>query len=112
MNELFSRFAPRIEELPNRDLLTKNDLLVSTFLLLKENRIEIYYAPFDFVNESAKIVLIGITPGWKQFLDLRRCLLGFPHPSGANRQRARQYTSMQANLKRTVATWLEKQSDS
>jgi hypothetical protein len=63
---LFSRYAPYIAALPSRDSLTKDDLLVSTFLLHKENGIEIYYAPFDYVNENAKLILIGITPGWTQ----------------------------------------------
>lgn len=63
---LFSRYAPYIAALPSRDSLTKDDLLVSTFLLQKENGLAIYYAPFDYVNENARIVLIGITPGWTQ----------------------------------------------
>ena len=58
---LFSRYAPYIAALPSRDFLTKDDLLVSTFLLHKENGLEIYYAPFDYVNQNAKIVLIGYT---------------------------------------------------
>ncbi|MDZ7394161.1 MAG: hypothetical protein ONB25_14840 [candidate division KSB1 bacterium] len=237
--DLFSRYAPYIAALPSRDSLTKSDLLVSTFLLHKENGLEIYYARFDYVNENAKIVLIGITPSWTQMeigyrfakqgmsptevcayakrqasfagpmrenliemldglelpkalgvassallfsdrrdllhttsairypvfvdgqnytghkpkllttpvlrkyvkgvlaveLELisnaliiplgkcvsaalhllidegllapRRCLLGFPHPSGANGHRAKQYASMQAYFKRTVKAWFE-----
>ncbi|WP_417517889.1 hypothetical protein [Marinobacter sp.] len=36
-------------------------------LLLSENgRYATYYAPFDFVNESAKVVICGITPGIQQ----------------------------------------------
>ncbi|MFC1465419.1 MAG: uracil-DNA glycosylase family protein [Candidatus Brachytrichaceae bacterium NZ_4S206] len=64
--ELFSRYAPLIAALPSDDYLTKDDLLISAFLLHKENQLEIYYAPFDYVNENAKIVLVGITPGWTQ----------------------------------------------
>jgi len=243
---LFSRYALYIAALPSRDSLTKDDLLVSTFLLHKENGLEIYYAPFDYVNENAKIVLIGITPGWTQMeigyrfakqglqqgmspsevcayakrhasfagsmrknlinmldglelskalgiassallfsghrdllhttsairypvfvdrqnytghkpkllktpvlrryvkevlaaelrlisgaliiplgksvaaalrmliddglLDSRRCLLEFPHPSGANGHRAKQYASMRSDFKRTVKAWFEQQA--
>lgn len=67
----FTKYAKYIEELPS--LFTKDDLLVQTFLLYKENGIEIYYAPFDHVNENAKIVLIGITPGWAQMEIAYRC---------------------------------------
>lgn len=36
-------------------------------LLLSENgRYATYYAPFEFVNESAKVVICGITPGIQQ----------------------------------------------
>jgi hypothetical protein len=36
-------------------------------LLLAEDRnLQIYYAPFDFVNPTAKVVLVGITPGLQQ----------------------------------------------
>jgi len=38
-------------------------------LLLSENgRYATYYAPFEFVNESAKVVICGITPGVQQAL--------------------------------------------
>jgi hypothetical protein len=39
-----------------------------TFLLEKddEKKIEIYYAPFEFINEDARVVIVGITPGWYQ----------------------------------------------
>jgi hypothetical protein len=66
ISELFNRFAPDIAALPGRDLLTVEDLLVPTFLLHSEAGLEIYYAPFDYVNEKAKVVLVGITPGWTQ----------------------------------------------
>jgi len=38
------------------------------FFLEKEKNIEIYYAPFDYINSKAKIVIVGITPGLQQML--------------------------------------------
>jgi len=38
------------------------------FLLEKEKNLEIYYAPFDYINSKAKIVIVGITPGLQQML--------------------------------------------
>jgi len=38
------------------------------FLLKKDKNIEIYYAPFDYINSKAKIVIVGITPGLQQML--------------------------------------------
>ncbi|HZG71147.1 MAG TPA: uracil-DNA glycosylase family protein [Chondromyces sp.] len=48
--------------------LSDQDLLNSTFLLEKdeEKKLEIYYTPFDYINEKAKVVIVGITPGLHQ----------------------------------------------
>lgn len=40
--------------------------LPDSLLLKKEGKISIYYAPFEYVNENARIVLVGITPGLQQ----------------------------------------------
>ena len=39
-------------------------------------------------------------------LDSARCLLGFPHPSGANAHRAGRYAAMQAAFKIAARNWL------
>jgi hypothetical protein len=70
---LFNQFAQSIWSLPDRSPLTKDDLLTSKFRLYEEGRVEIYYAPFDHVNEKAKVVLVGITPGWTQMEVACRC---------------------------------------
>jgi|GEM_PF-341189 hypothetical protein len=48
-------------------------------LLWQEGRISIYYAPWDWVNTAAKVMLVGITPGAYQAIEAlreaRRCLL-------------------------------------
>jgi len=38
------------------------------FLIKKDGNIEIYYAPFDYINTKAKVVIVGITPGLQQML--------------------------------------------
>jgi hypothetical protein len=43
-------------------------LQVPEFRLHHEEQLEIYYVPFDYLNERARIVLIGITPGHNQML--------------------------------------------
>lgn len=42
--------------------------LPSELLLSKNDRYATYYAPFEFVNESARVVICGITPGVQQAL--------------------------------------------
>lgn len=48
--------------------LCDHDILNSAFLLEKEEnkKLEIYYTPFDYINEEAKVVIAGITPGLHQ----------------------------------------------
>jgi hypothetical protein len=47
----------------NKSIITNNK-----FLINKEGNIKIYYAPFDYVNSKAKIMIVGITPGLQQML--------------------------------------------
>ena len=46
--------------------INKSTIINSKFLINTENNIEIYYAPFDYVNPKAKIMIVGITPGFQQ----------------------------------------------
>lgn len=62
----FETYAAQIQALPETAYLSKVDLLCPTFRLYHEARLEIYYAPFDYLNPLARVVLIGITPGWTQ----------------------------------------------
>ena len=56
-----------IEKLPIKDKYTKEELLTEDFLIDKENNIEVYYAPHnEYINPKAKILIIGITPGFIQ----------------------------------------------
>jgi hypothetical protein len=95
--DLLSRFLPAIRALPDRDELKKEDILVPAFLLGEERNVEgnvqVYYAPFHHVNEDAHLVLVGITPGWRQvkiiFHETRRHLQGSP-PEEACRRAAQE----------------------
>lgn len=64
--ELFATFAPQIAALPAAERLTREQLQVPEFLLHQAGRLAIYYAPFDYVNPQARVVLVGITPGFRQ----------------------------------------------
>jgi hypothetical protein len=48
--------------------LSDEDILNSSFLLQKDEnkKLEVYYTPFDYINETAKVVIAGITPGLHQ----------------------------------------------
>ena len=60
-----SKFLKQIRSLKK---INKSSIVNSKFLINTENNIEIYYAPFDYINSKAKIVIVGITPGLQQML--------------------------------------------
>lgn len=45
---------------------SKEDLFIEDLLLKKEGSLSIYYVPYEYVNEYAKVMIIGITPGFTQ----------------------------------------------
>ena len=58
-----SKFLKQIRSLKK---INKSTIINSKFLINTENNIEIYYAPFEYVNSRAKIMIVGITPGFQQ----------------------------------------------
>lgn len=50
----------------NRDFSIHGEPLASELLVSADGRFKTYYAPFDYVNQNAKIVICGITPGLQQ----------------------------------------------
>jgi hypothetical protein len=62
---LFAKYADAIRSLPSGEL-PKTLLKSDTFLLERAGNLAVYYAPFDYVNLQAKVILVGITPGWTQ----------------------------------------------
>ena len=46
---------------------SETDVLRDDLRPFDDGRVALYYAPFDQVNESARVILMGITPGRYQF---------------------------------------------
>lgn len=89
---LFHRYAATIANLPSN--FDTEQPLPASLRITGDARHEIYYAPFDHVNTTAKVVLVGITPGRVQALEAirtaARCLL---HGLGEDEARARAKTA-------------------
>lgn len=67
MKKTLYDYKEEIKKLPLKNKYTKEDLLIDKFLIDKENKIEIYYAPHnEYLNPKAKVFIIGITPGFQQ----------------------------------------------
>jgi hypothetical protein len=67
---LFSRFRPVIEAFsPRRDL---DSTTLNQLTLHQDGGVTIAYAPFDYIARSAKLVVVGITPGRVQAVNALR----------------------------------------
>lgn len=67
MKYTLNEYISKIKSLPIKNKYTKEEILTQDFLIDKDNRLEIYYAPHnEYINPKAKIFIIGITPGFQQ----------------------------------------------
>ena len=60
-------YKPFILSLTHEKAVKKAELLNKQFLMERNRQIEMYYAPHnEYINASAKVMIIGLTPGWIQ----------------------------------------------
>lgn len=62
----FAHYAPAIREL-DLGRIGKPADIPRVFDLGREGRLSSHYIPFDYVNPAARLVLVGITPGFTQW---------------------------------------------
>jgi hypothetical protein len=67
----FAQFAPAIQALELDRIKAPSDIPAS-FQLGQDGPLTSYYIPFDSVNPSARLVLVGITPGFTQWKNAMR----------------------------------------
>lgn len=66
MNSL-TIFEQVIRRLPDDRTLRRDELWTDDFLLQQENNLTVYYSPIgEYINTEAKVVIVGITPGFEQ----------------------------------------------
>jgi len=84
----YIRFAPIIKELTPVEL-SNTPSLRSKLRIAVDGELEICYAPLDYVNVDAKVVIVGITPGHTQMVnavaEYRRQLIAGTSPLEAVR---------------------------
>lgn len=68
----FEKYSLLIESLNSPPILgdkafyAPNELINEKFFLFSDGKLNAYYAPFHYMNLNARVVLIGLTPGWTQ----------------------------------------------
>jgi hypothetical protein len=65
---LFDRFAPTIRSLSATEL-NGSGSLQQKMLLARDGNVEVCYAPFEYINPQARVVIVGITPGQTQMIN-------------------------------------------
>ncbi len=63
-NSLFSCYKEKIRSLES---IEKGQIQNEQFALYRDSNLQLYYAPHnEYINANAKILIVGITPGWSQ----------------------------------------------
>jgi len=96
-----------------RDLLTalaEPDPMSSELLLWQQGALSVFYAPWDWVNTAAKVMLVGITPGYFQateaLREAQRCLRrGLPNEQVL--RRANEVGSFSGPMRANLVTMLD-----
>ena len=71
MDILFDRYLEAIGALDLARAGSPADI-PETFLLAREGRYSSYYIPFESVNPAARVVVVGISPGFVQWKNAMR----------------------------------------
>jgi hypothetical protein len=67
----YERFKSVIGSL-SEDELSSSGRLVERLLIAEDQKVKVAYCPFEWINSSAKIVIVGITPGPTQLVNAAR----------------------------------------
>lgn len=110
--KLLDNYSDFIRAMPSGPL-SKEQLLVHDLLLDADpsQAMKLYYIPFEYVNESAKVFIIGITPGFTQmqiaFQTARDCLQAGIPLDQIDRE-AKKQASFAGTMRRNLIVMLDK----
>jgi hypothetical protein len=94
-----SKFFNQIRSLKK---INKSTLTNKNFLIKREDNIEIYYAPFDYINIKAKIMIVGITPGLQQMLQSFEAV-----NEGRSLKEVKDLSSFKGSMRTTLIKYLD-----
>ena len=94
-----SKFLNQIRSLKK---INKSTITNKNFLIESEDNIEIYYAPFDYINSKAKIMIVGITPGLQQMLQSFEAV-----NEGRSLKEVKDLSSFKGSMRTTLIKYLD-----
>ena len=102
-NKLNKILKLKINDLRKEKIL-KSDLLMHSF----KDGLDIVYAPFDHINKEAKIVIIGITPGWTQLKEAYKYIIKNQHLDTKTLMNfAKRKASFSGVMRNNLISWLD-----
>ena len=94
-----SKFLNQIRSLKK---INKSTITNKNFLIKREDNIDIYYAPFDYINSKAKIMIVGITPGLQQMLQSFEAV-----NEGRSLKEVKDLSSFKGSMRTTLIKYLD-----
>ena len=91
-----------LDQIKSLKKISKSTITNNKFLVNKEGNIEIYYAPFDYVNPKAKIMIVGITPGLQQMLQSFKVI-----NEGKSLKKVKDLSSFKGSMRTTLVKYLD-----
>ena len=91
-----------LDQIKSLKKISKSTITNNKFLVNKEGNIEIYYAPFDYVNLKAKIMIVGITPGLQQMLQSFEVI-----NEGKSLKEVKDLSSFKGSMRTTLVKYLD-----
>ena len=82
--------------------IEKKSVVSKDFLVNKDGNIEIYYAPFDYINSKAKIVIVGITPGLQQMTQSFQVI-----KDGKSLKKVKDLSSFKGSMRTTLIKYMD-----
>src|SRR5262245_14939725 len=89
--------------------LAQHHLLRGRYLIGQEGKLQVFYAPVDGIATSARLVLVGVTPGWRQMkLAFEACRDALKAGrSDEECMRAVKATAAFAGMRNRITAWLD-----
>ena len=91
-----------IDKIRRLKKIDTSSIVNKEFLIEKDGNIEIYYAPFDYINSKAKIAIVGITPGLQQMTQSFQAI-----KDGKSLKEVKDLSSFKGSMRTTLIKYLD-----
>ena len=82
---------------------SRKNIVSANFLIKQDQNIKIYYAPFDYINRNAKIMIVGITPGFQQMQQSFQAI-----KQGKSLKEVKDLSSFKGSMRANLIKYLDK----